>query len=307
MKKNLKCLTALCMAGAMISLTGCGSSSQSTSADTTAGSASSEATTSAESTASGNGSKTVIEYWHCNAENQGGLTVDELVKNFNENNDHIEVVAKYNPDMYKGLMQNLQAEAATGNTPALVQIGWAFLDYFSNNFSYTSPQEIIDQYDASDKTFLTDNFLPNVLDLAVNSDGVQVGIPYSLSSPVLYINRDLLKEAGLSEEGPKTWEEVDSFARTVQEKTGKYGFYMQEPADFWAQQGLMARFRQASQARKAFRLCRWLLTSSRTEPLSMFPGMKAARALLMATAQCSTPPLPVAHPFRRARSSMSLP
>ena len=40
MKKNLKCLTALCMAGAMISLTGCGSSSQSTSADTTAGSAS---------------------------------------------------------------------------------------------------------------------------------------------------------------------------------------------------------------------------------------------------------------------------
>ena len=178
MKKNLKCLTALCMAGAMISLTGCGSSSQATNADTTAGSASSEATTSAESTASGNGSKTVIEYWHCNAENQGGLTVDELVKNFNENNDHIEVVAKYNPDMYKGLMQNLQAEAATGNTPALVQIGWAFLDYFSNNFSYTSPQEIIDQYDASDKTFLTDNFLPNVLDLAVNSDGVQVGIPY---------------------------------------------------------------------------------------------------------------------------------
>lgn len=56
MKKNLKCLTALCMAGAMISLTGCGSSSQSTSADTTAGSATSEATTSAESTASGTGS-----------------------------------------------------------------------------------------------------------------------------------------------------------------------------------------------------------------------------------------------------------
>ena len=26
---------------------------------------------------------------------------------------------------------------------------------------------------------------------------------------------------------------------TVKEKTGKYGFYMQEPADFWAQQGLI--------------------------------------------------------------------
>lgn len=183
--------------------------------------------------------KTVIEYWHCNAETQGGLTVDELVQKFNESNDHIEVVAKYNPDMYKGLMQNLQAEAATGNYPALVQIGWAFLDYFSNNFAYVSPQDAIDQFDADDAAFLEDNFLPNVLDLAVNSSGEQVGIPYSLSSPVLYINRDILREAGLPEEGPSTWEEVDEFARTIKEKTGKYGFYMQEPADFWAQQGLI--------------------------------------------------------------------
>lgn len=183
--------------------------------------------------------KTVIEYWHCNAETQGGLTVDELVEKFNASNDHIEVVAKYNPDMYKGLMQNLQAEAATGNYPALVQIGWAFLDYFSNNFQYVSPQDAIDAYDAEDASFLEDNFLPNVLDLAVNSDGEQVGIPYSLSSPVLYINKDILREAGLPEEGPATWEEVDAFARTIKEKTGKYGFYMQEPADFWAQQGLI--------------------------------------------------------------------
>lgn len=183
--------------------------------------------------------KTVIEYWHCNAETQGGLTVDELVENFNATNDHIEVVAKYNPDMYKGLMQNLQAEAATGNYPALVQIGWAFLDYFSNNFAYVKPQDAIDVYDTKDASFLQDKFLPNVLELAVNSEGEQVGIPYSLSTPVLYINRDILREAGLSEEGPTTWEEVSEFAGVIKEKTGKYGFYMQEPADFWAQQGLV--------------------------------------------------------------------
>lgn len=183
--------------------------------------------------------KTVIEYWHCNAETQGGLTVEELVDKFNAENDHIEVVAKYNPDMYKGLMQNLQAEAAVGNSPAVVQIGWAFLDYFSNNFEYTMPQDAIDKFDAEDKTFLQDNFLPNVLDLAVNSDGKQVGIPYSLSSPVLYINRDLLKEAGVNPDGPQTWEEVKDFAEAVKEKTGKFGLYIQEPADFWAQQALV--------------------------------------------------------------------
>lgn len=218
MKKRLKSLVALGLASAILMTTGCGSSK-------TSDSESEE--------------KTVIEYWHCNAETQGGLTVDELVENFNANNEDIEVVAKYNPDMYKGLMQKLQAESAAGNSPAVVQIGWAFLDYFSENFAYTSPQDIIDEYDSEDATFLEDNFLPNILDLAVNSEGEQVGIPYSLSTPVLYINRDILREAGLPEEGPQTWEEVDEFARTIKEKTGKYGYYMQEPADFWAQQGLI--------------------------------------------------------------------
>ena len=235
MKTSMRRLMALAMAGTMTLMAGCSQASSSATGSSDTQSTSGES--GAEKTASGD--KTVIEYWHCNAETQGGLTVDELVKKFNEENDHIEVVAKYNPDMYKGLMQNLQAEAATGNTPALVQIGWAFLDYFSNNFDYVAPQDAIDKFDSEDANFLTDNFLPNVLDLAVNSNGEQVGIPYSLSNPVLYINKDLLKEAGLSEDGPETWQEVQEFAETVKDKTGKYGFYMQEPADFWAQQALV--------------------------------------------------------------------
>ncbi len=243
MKKSVNKAAALALAGIMALLSGCGSSDVA-SATTGAQSTQNNSTTAAAAeteTAGENpsGEKTVIEYWHCNAETQGGLTVDELVDKFNAENDHIEVVAKYNPDMYKGLMQNLQAEAATGNYPALVQIGWAFLDYFSNNFEYIAPQDAIDRFDSEDATFLQDKFLPNILELAVNSDGDQVGIPYSLSNPVLYINRDLFREAGLPEEGPATWQEVDEYARIIYEKTGKYGFYMQEPADFWAQQALI--------------------------------------------------------------------
>lgn len=188
---------------------------------------------------SGKEQKTVIEYWHVNAETQGGQTVNELVEEFNKQSDTVEVVAKFNPDMYKGLMQNLQAEAAAGNTPAVVQVGWSFLDYFSNNFEYVSPQDVIDKHFPGDKTFLKDHFLENVMSLAKNSEGEQVGIPYSLSNPVLYINRDLLKEAGVDENGPQTWEELKDFSQKVKEKTGKYGFYLQEPADNWATQALL--------------------------------------------------------------------
>ena len=258
MRRSVKSLMALAMAASMAVLSGCGAAAAGSGVQDNTGASNAQTSvaavnqtgsgakanteTNTETKAEGNsssGGKTVIEYWHCNAETQGGLVVDELVKQFNESNDHIQVVAKYNPDMYKGLMQNLQAEAAAGNSPALVQIGWAFLDYFSNNFSYVSPQEAIDKFDKEDAGFLQDKFLPNVLELAVNSEGSQVGIPYSLSNPVLYINKDILREAGLPEEGPATWQEGSEFAKTVKEKTGKDGFYMQEPADFWAQQGLI--------------------------------------------------------------------
>lgn len=219
MKKNIVKAIAMGLLGTML-LAGCGA--QSSTGNSTA-----------------KGEKTKIEYWHCNAETQGGKTVEQLVKDFNAQSKNVEVVARYNPDMYKGLMQNLQAEVATGKSPAVVQIGWAFLDYFSNNFKYVEPQAVIDAHFPADKTFLKDNFLSNVLGLAKNSKGSQVGIPYSLSTPVLYINKDLLRKAGLDENGPKTWEELILFSNTIKEKTGKYGFYMQEPADNWAQQALM--------------------------------------------------------------------
>lgn len=239
MKKALLFVLAACLFVMAACTPGNDDSTAETNAQTAAPSTESKASEENTDGDPESGEKVTIEYWHVNAETQGGLTVEELVKQFNEQNDHIEVIARYNPDMYKGLMQNLQAEVATGKYPAVVQVGWAFVDYFSNNFGYKEPQAVIDQFFPEDKTFLTDNFLDNVLGLARNRDGKQVGLPYSVSNPVLYLNRDMLKEAGLDPQGPKTWEELREFAKTVKEKTGNYGFYMQEPADNWATQALL--------------------------------------------------------------------
>ncbi len=239
-KKFLTRLVA-CVAGGALLLGGCAQNApvKPASEAHSASSASQGSEDSAPAIAQGPGEKTAIEYWHVNAETQGGATVEALVNAFNAQSDTAEVTARYNPDMYKGLMQNLQAEAAAGKSPAVVQVGWAFLDYFSNNFAYTYPQEIIDRDFPEDTTFLSDNFLPNIAGLAQNSNGDFVGLPYSLSNPVLYLNQDMLREAGLSEDGPKTWTELREFAAKIKETTGNYGFYMQEPADTWAQQALV--------------------------------------------------------------------
>lgn len=228
----------LIMPLSILLLTSCGQAANPTSSQTP-GTSPVAQTSENTGTPTASAEKVKIEYWHVNAENQGGLSVEKLVSDFNAQSDTVEVVAKFNPDMYKGLMTNLQAEAATGKSPAIVQVGWAMLDYFANNFEYTEPQAVIDANFPNDKTFLSDNFLPNVMDLAKTTDGKQIGIPYSLSTPVLFLNVDLLKQAGLPEDGPKTWDEVRDFSKVVKEKTGKYGFYAQEPADNWAQQSII--------------------------------------------------------------------
>ena len=140
------------------------------------------------------GKKVQIEYWHVASESFGGQTVKELVKDFNEKHPDIEVVEKYNPDMYKGLTQNLQAAIASGKNPDVVQMGWSYLNYAAENLKYQDINESFES--AKDPNFLKDNFLPNVLALAQTDDGKQIGVPYSIR--YCTTTRKFLKQQGLT-------------------------------------------------------------------------------------------------------------
>lgn len=180
---------------------------------------------------------TTIEYWHVNSENFGGQTVRELVQKFNEHHPDIEVVEKFQPNMYLGLMQNLQAALAGGRAPAVAQIGYNFLDYATANLPHL-PVEEAAKKDPEGQAFLS-NYLPNILNLG-RVNGKLEGMPYSISNPVLYYNADMFRAAGLDHQNPpRTWAEVREMARIIKGKTGNYGLYVQEPSDNWAQQAMM--------------------------------------------------------------------
>lgn len=180
-----------------------------------------------------------IEYWHVASESFGGGTIKELVKNFNEKNSDIKVIEKFNPDMYKGLTQNLQVAVAARKKPAIVQMGYSYLNYANDNFDYVTAQEIIEKYFPEDKNYLNNSFLSNILELG-QVNGKQVGIPYSISNPIMYINSDLMNEAGIDiANTPKDWETVRKYSETIKEKTGNMGLFVQEYADNWAQQALI--------------------------------------------------------------------
>lgn len=221
MKKFLK---GLCVAAAglcMVAMAGCGGSG---------GSANKEAVKE-------NG-KTVVTFWHVYTKNFGAPVIKQMVDDFNKSQDKIIVKEVYNPDMYPGLMKNLQADVASGKSPSISMIGYNYLKYFDQNFKYVTPQEL-EKESATDKDFVEKSFLPNVLELA-KVDNKQVGLPFSISAPIVYYNPDLFTAAGLDPQNPpKTWQEVQNAAKEIHNKTGEYGFYMQEYQDNWATQGLL--------------------------------------------------------------------
>lgn len=182
--------------------------------------------------------KTVVTFWHVYTKNFGAPVIRQMVDDFNSSQDKILVKDVYNPDMYPGLMKNLQADVAAGKAPSIAMIGYNYLDYFSENFQYASPIDLAKR-DAAEPDYLEKTFLPNVLSLA-ETGGKQVGLPFSISAPLLYYNPDLFTAAGLDPAAPPaTWTQVRDYARTIHDVTGEYGFYMQEYQDNWATQGLL--------------------------------------------------------------------
>lgn len=184
-------------------------------------------------------SKIEIEYWYPNADTQGGKTAVQLIDEFNQSQDKIHVTGVFQSGMYQGLMKNLQTNVAAGKVPALVQIGWSYREYFANNFDYVQPEDVIKNSATDDSGFIDEKFVSNIYGLATANDGRQVGLPYSLSVPVVYINTEIFEQVGIDPEDLTSWEKVREAAKKIKELTGKPGVYITEATDNWNIQSMI--------------------------------------------------------------------
>jgi multiple sugar transport system substrate-binding protein len=171
-----------------------------------------------------------IEYWNINNEGFGGAVVDMLIENFEAANPGINVEARVQ-ESYPALVQNLEAQIVAGNPPAIVQIGWPYLDYVYNNLPYVPVADLAAAYGGED--YLA-TFPDNVLALTDLGAG-PIGMAYSLSNPVMYYNADVFVAAGLNpDEPPTTWEGWLEIAPALSEAAdGKPVFNFGYGADNW--------------------------------------------------------------------------
>lgn len=202
-----------------------------------------------ENTESGGNSseRITIEVWHRASADMGANVLEEAAAEYNESQNKYEIVPVYNSGEYKGLIQQMVADAATGSTPGISQISYTWSNFFCENFPTTD----ISSLDGGEE--LLSAFDANLVDLCKNPDGSQVvGIPVANSCAIFYYNTEVCQAAGLDISNlPTTWDEVVEWAKAIVEKTDAEGFSFAAPPDFWLEEWLIESFGGSIYTREA--------------------------------------------------------
>ena len=143
----------------------------------------------------------------------------ELIAAFEKANPMIKVEPVGAPS--NEVLSRVQADMVAGMDVDVAQLVFRDLIYAADELG-AQPLEDIAGKELADHA---KGFVPAGLSLG-DVKGKTYGLAYVFSTPVMFINRDLFKQAGLNpDQAPRTWEEVKSAGKAIAEKTGKHGFF----------------------------------------------------------------------------------
>lgn len=122
-------------------------------------------------------------------------------------------------DAYGDWEQKYKTMFASGSPADIFIIGNPDVPTFANSENLLDMGQYVE-------TGYFDEFFPGVLDM-YKWQGKNMAIPFTTDCRVLWMNKNIFKEAGLDPaKPPKTWEEMKEYALQITEKTGKYGYGM---------------------------------------------------------------------------------
>lgn len=121
-------------------------------------------------------------------------------------------------------VSSVQTQAATGAAPDVVQLGFSDLGFTVDQLG-AKPLDALFGDDVAQNFGGPHPYAPAAASLAT-LDGTTYGVPFVLSTPVLYYNADLFTAAGLDPaQPPATWADVAAAAHRIRAATGKEGAY----------------------------------------------------------------------------------
>ncbi len=136
---------------------------------------------------------------------------DEIIPAFEAENPGITVeTIPVIEGAYEGLAQGVLLNVAAGDAPDLGQSGYSYIRTLIEQGGAVPLNSFMDQ----DPDFSMDGMFPAMMDLGRISD-TYYAVPVALSTPVLYVNKELAESAGISmDDLPTTWEEAKEAAQT---------------------------------------------------------------------------------------------
>ena len=158
--------------------------------------------------------QTRIEFWHAFSGNNGDA-VGERADLFNASQSEYEIVPVYTGNYTEGT-QKLTAAIAGGTAPGLVMLEITRYGLFADRGALEPLQPYIDEAGAD----WLDRIRPFALE-ASKYLGESYVVPFNVSTPVMYYNKDMFRAAGLDpEQPPRTWEAVTEAAKAMTIREG---------------------------------------------------------------------------------------
>jgi sn-glycerol 3-phosphate transport system substrate-binding protein len=150
-----------------------------------------------------------IVYWR-SLTGVAGEAQEELVKRFNESQNRVIVESQFQ-GAYADLIQKLLAGLAAGTVPDVVLLDSPFVVLFAKDGVLVPLDDMV----ARDRTgFKLTDYIPGLLQDGYY-DKKLYAVPFMRSTPLLYYNAEMFKEAGLPDRAPKTWDEFREFSRKL--------------------------------------------------------------------------------------------
>lgn len=153
--------------------------------------------------------QTQIEFWHAFSGNNG-TAVDTLAGEFNASQSDYEIVPIYTGNYTEGT-QKLTAAIAGNTAPGLVMLEITRYGLFADRGALEPLQPYIDTLGAD----WSNSIRPFALE-ASRYLGESYVMPFNVSTPVMYYNKDAFAAAGLDPEAPPAnWDELLEMAKVL--------------------------------------------------------------------------------------------
>lgn len=150
----------------------------------------------------------------------GQEATKELIAGFEKKFPNVKVEPIAVPS--NEIITRVQADIVAGKQPDVAQLVFRDLIFIASDLGGNALEDMVPEAELKDQF---SGMIPKGLELG-KVDGKTYGLAYTFSTPIMFYNADLFKQAGLDPNAPpKTWADVAAAGKAIKERTGKNGFF----------------------------------------------------------------------------------